>query len=150
MTSPDPYARLAAVCELIEAGDESAQEAQELWVTALGDPDPAVGEAALFGCAAAPDAFFAPHLPRRDHRVTAQRGPRRRPGASRGGRGAHGGRLADARAAAGRARTTHLGTGGDAGLAAGRARRATRPQGRGGGPRVPRCAGEGGDGRARR
>jgi hypothetical protein len=62
MTSSDPYARLAAVCELIEAGGESAPDAQELWVTALRDPDPQVREAALSGCAAAPDPFFVPHL----------------------------------------------------------------------------------------
>jgi hypothetical protein len=62
MTSSDPYARLAAVCELIEAGGESALEAQELWVTALRDPNHEVREAALSGCAAAPDPFFVPHL----------------------------------------------------------------------------------------
>ena len=60
MTSADPYARLAAVCELIEAGGESAREAEELWVAALGDPE--VHEAALSGCAAAPDPFFVPSL----------------------------------------------------------------------------------------
>jgi hypothetical protein len=62
MTSPDPYARLAAVCELIEAGGDSAPEAQELWVAALADRDPEVHQAALSGCAAAPDPFFVPHL----------------------------------------------------------------------------------------
>ena len=62
MTSSDPYARLAAVCELIEAGGESAPEAQELWVAALADRDPEVHQAALSGCAAAPDPFFVPHL----------------------------------------------------------------------------------------
>jgi hypothetical protein len=62
MTSPDPYARLAAVCELIEAGGDSAAEAQEQWVAALADPDAEVREAALSGCAAAPDSFFVPHL----------------------------------------------------------------------------------------
>jgi hypothetical protein len=62
MTSTDPYARLAAVCELIEAGGDSASEAQALWVAALADPEPEVHEAALFGCAAAPDEFFVPHL----------------------------------------------------------------------------------------
>ena len=60
MTSADPYARLAAVCELIEAGGESAPEAQELWVAALAEPG--VREAALCGCAAAPDPFFVPYL----------------------------------------------------------------------------------------
>ena len=62
MTSSDPYARLAAVCELIEAGGESAPDAQELWATALRDPNSQVREAALSGCAAAPDPFFVPHL----------------------------------------------------------------------------------------
>ena len=62
MASADPYVRLAAVCELIEAGGESAPEAQAEWVTALGDPDREVHEAALSGCAAAPDPFFAPYL----------------------------------------------------------------------------------------
>jgi hypothetical protein len=62
MTSSDPYARLAAVCETIEAEGESALEAQELWVAALHDPSPEVREAALSGCAAAPDPFFVPHL----------------------------------------------------------------------------------------
>jgi hypothetical protein len=60
MTSSDPYARLAAVCELIEAEGDSAHEAQGLWVAALGDPE--VHEAALSGCAAAPDPFFVPYL----------------------------------------------------------------------------------------
>ena len=62
MTSADPYARLTAVCELIEAGGESAEEAQQQWVTALGDPDVEVHQAALSGSAAAPDPFFAPYL----------------------------------------------------------------------------------------
>jgi hypothetical protein len=62
MSSADPYVRLSAVCELIEAGGESAPAAQARWVTALGDPDRDVHEAALSGCAAAPDPFFAPHL----------------------------------------------------------------------------------------
>jgi hypothetical protein len=62
MTSSDPYARLAAVCELIEAGGDSAPGAQEQWLEALADPDPEVREAALSGCAAAPDPFFVPYL----------------------------------------------------------------------------------------
>ena len=62
ISSPDPYARLAAVCELIEAGGDSAPEAQEQWVAALADPDPEIREAALSGAAAAPDPFFVPHL----------------------------------------------------------------------------------------
>ena len=62
LTSRDPYARLAAVCVLIVAGGESADEAYELWVAARGDPDPVVHEAALSGCAAAPDPFFVPYL----------------------------------------------------------------------------------------
>jgi hypothetical protein len=62
MSSADPYVRMAAVCELVEAGGDSAPEAEQLWVAALHDPDPRVHEAALSGCAAAPDAFFAPYL----------------------------------------------------------------------------------------
>ena len=53
--------RLAAVCELIEAGGESADEAYELWVAALGDPEPVVHEAALSGCAA-DLILFVPYL----------------------------------------------------------------------------------------
>ena len=59
-SSPDPYARLAAVCELIEAGGDSAPRAQEQWVAAMRDPG--TREAALSGSAAAPDPFFVPHL----------------------------------------------------------------------------------------
>ena len=62
MTSADPYVRMAAVCELVEAGGDSAPEAQQLWVAALYDPDDRVREAALSGCAAAPDPFFAAYL----------------------------------------------------------------------------------------
>ncbi len=62
LDSDDPYARLAAVCELIEAGGESAADAQRWWVDALGDPDPEVRSAALSGCAAAPDPFYEPFL----------------------------------------------------------------------------------------
>lgn len=62
MASADPYVRLAAVCELIEAGGESARGAHDQWVLAMGDRDPIVRDAALSGCAAAPDPFFVPHL----------------------------------------------------------------------------------------
>jgi HEAT repeat protein len=62
MTSADPYVRMAAVCELVEAGGDSAPEAERLWVAALRDPEPRVREASLSGCAAAPDPFFAPYL----------------------------------------------------------------------------------------
>jgi len=62
LRSEDPYARLVAVCELIEAGGESAVDARRWWVEALGDPDPRVRDAALAGCAAAPDSFFDPYL----------------------------------------------------------------------------------------
>jgi hypothetical protein len=62
MTSPDPYARMAAVCELIEAGGDTAPGAQQQWLAALGDRDPEIREAALSGAAAAPDPFFVPYL----------------------------------------------------------------------------------------
>ena len=62
LDSADPYARLAAVCELIEAGSESAEEAQGWWVEALHDRDPTVRAAALSGAAAAPDPFYEPYL----------------------------------------------------------------------------------------
>ena len=62
LDSDDPYARLAAVCELIEAGSESAADAQRWWVEALGDPDPGMRDAVLSGCAAAPDPFYEPFL----------------------------------------------------------------------------------------
>ncbi|MEP6628877.1 MAG: hypothetical protein ABJA89_00335 [Lapillicoccus sp.] len=62
LESDDPYARLAAVCELIEAGGESADDAQGWWRAAVEDPDPEVHAAALSGCAAAPDPFYEPFL----------------------------------------------------------------------------------------
>ena len=62
MTSPDPYARMAAVCELIEAGGDTAPGAQQQWLAALADRDPEIREAALSGAAAAPDPFFVPYL----------------------------------------------------------------------------------------
>ena len=62
LAAPDPYARLAATCEVIAGGGERAREAEPLWSAALADPDPRVREAALVGCAAAPDPFFVSHL----------------------------------------------------------------------------------------
>jgi HEAT repeat protein len=62
LAAPDPYARLAATCEVIAGGGERAREAADLWAAALADPEPRVRDAALVGCAAAPDRFYVPHL----------------------------------------------------------------------------------------
>jgi hypothetical protein len=62
LAAPDPYARLAATCEVIVAGGARARDAEGLWAAALADADPRVRDAALVGCAAAPHRFFVPHL----------------------------------------------------------------------------------------
>jgi hypothetical protein len=62
LAAPEPSTRLAAACEVIVAGGTGAREAEAMWTAALSDSDADVREAALVGCAAAPDAFFVPQL----------------------------------------------------------------------------------------